>query len=271
MIPEFKNYLLVVKGYSENTATAYVKDCVHFVHWFRDTMTNAHWRQVERKNIDDYMLYMSQNGLSAATINRHISSLSALFKYQKREGLRDSNPCQYETRAKLMSKIPNTIDINDIEMAISNADESVAMAIRIFLSTGCRLQELLDMRVEDIDFTNRRIFICGKGRKERYVYFDTACYDALIEYCSGRIGLLFPSTTQRDMRFEVYNALKPYSSARQLSPHAIRHTFTTDMARRGMPTTSLMAILGHENIATTQKYVDFALCEAAAHYRKFTN
>ena len=269
MITEFATYLRVVKGYSDNTVEAYVKDLRHFVRWYRVHMPNAHWRQITRRDIDDYMMAMSSMSLSPATINRHLASLSGLFKFQKREGLRDDNPCQYETRAKLMKKIPNTIPVVDIEKAICHADEHVAMALRLFLSTGCRIQELLDMNISDIDFDNNRILVLGKGSKERYVYFDNDCRDALIEYTAGRIGRIFERWTQRDLRYEVYDALRPFSSARQLSPHAIRHTYTTELARHGCPTTSLKVLLGHESLQTTQRYVDFALCEAQADYFKF--
>lgn len=269
MIKEFKTYLMAIRNYSENTASAYAKDCQHFVRWYREYDENPHWRTVTRDVIDHYMIYMSQGGLEPSTMNRHISSLSAMFKYQMRQGLRDENPCKYESRAKLIKKQPNVLNEQELETAISEADERTALAMQMIYVTGVRLQELLDMKLEDVDYETMSIRVMGKGRKERTVYMTPKTMDMLIEYTGGVAGLIFANVSQREMRYNIWQALQGYARGRQLSPHAIRHTFATKMARKGMPTTTLAVLLGHEDVKTTQRYVNLAQNHVKEQYLQF--
>ena len=137
------------------------------------------------------------------------------------------------------------------------------------LSTGVRSCELLNMTDSDIDMQKQRILVVGKGRKERFVYFDKETARQLGIYLKWTRGKLFGHWSQRDLRKEVSDALRPWSQDRQLSPHAIRHTYATEQARRGMPTTTLAALLGHDNIKTTQRYVDVATSDVATQYFKY--
>ena len=269
MIQEFKTYLINVRGYSHNTADSYGKDLRHFVTWYKQYSPQPRWSYVNREDIDAYMIYMTNNQLQPATINRHLSSLSALFKYMKREGMTEVNPVQYESRHKLQKKVPNTVNITSIEDAIKHADETTALALRLLIATGIRAQELLDIEVNDIDFQQRRIMIHGKGAKERWVYYDEKTGEMLSEYAAGKRGRLMPYIDQRSLRYEVYNALRPYSHDRQLSPHAIRHTYATTMAKNGAPTTTIAALLGHERLETTQKYVNLGIASIQKQYNQY--
>lgn len=269
MIQEMQTYLTAIRGYSWNTAVAYGKDCVDFARWYREYKQNARWSTVTRDDIDAYMIHLSNNRLKGNTINRHIAALSMMFRYQQRQGLREDNPTKYESRKKFEQHMPQTISPQELKEAIENADALTATAMRTMLATGIRLQELLDMTVEDIDFAMLRIKVHGKGAKERYAYMDSTTAEMLSTWTKDKTWRVFPDVTPREMRWYVHDALEPYTRAQQKSPHAIRHTFATEMAKAGTPTTTLAVLMGHNSVKTTQTYVNMATNQVAEHYNKF--
>ena len=127
----------------------------------------------------------------------------------------------------------------------------------LLATTGIRIQELLDMTWEDIDFDTQAIRIHGKGRRERIVYTLPEHLETLAEvqrmyHQKGRIFTI----EQREARRMIFNALRPYCNAKQLSPHAIRHTFATHAATMGANVTTIGQTLGHKQLETAQKYID---------------
>lgn len=129
--------------------------------------------------------------------------------------------------------------------------------IGILATTGMRLQELLDLEWSSIDWETKAIKVEGKGRKQRITYTTTEVLEELrplYDYAHGK-GRIF-DTDQRNARYILWDALRNYSNAKQLSPHAIRHTLATNWAKNGANVTTIANLLGHSDISTTQKYID---------------
>lgn len=269
MITQFIQYLTAIRGYSGNTAIAYEKDLRTFAKYINSERTGKRWSTITREDVDQYIIYLSTNGKSAATINRHLSAISSLYNYMKREGLEVDNPCKYESRKKLAIRVVNTIPVADLEAAAQQGTPTQRVILHTLMATGIRAQELLDLMTTDIDVRNHSLRVRGKGMKERLVPTTTANVLELLQYSGKKIGRIFGNMTQRELRTEVWKALRNVSSAKQLSPHAIRHTFATEMTRAGMPTTTLAEILGHNSVDTTQKYVSQAQVNTAAAYNQF--
>lgn len=270
MINEFKTYLTCIKGYSENTAVAYAKDLRTFARYMRQQDSAKRWSTVTREDVDAYIIYLSNTGHKPATLCRHISSISSLYKYMQREGHDISNPAKYESRPKIGKTIPNTIPVADLRNALQHADGKVKVMLQLLSETGIRIQEMLDITVEDIDMMNGILKIQGKGHKERLVYISSETKNMLISQAKGKHQRIFEGISQLDCRNMIYDALKKYSNAPQLSPHAIRHTYATQMAKRGMTATTLQKALGHEHLETTQKYIDFAQVETERECRQLS-
>lgn len=271
MISEFQTYLVSIKGLSENTATSYGKDLHTFVAFIRENRTNARWSNITRDDLDDYIIYQSKRGLKATTTNRHLSAISSLYDYMKRQGYQVDNPTRYESRRKEAETIVNTIPLEDIKKAISNADGTIKIMLETLLHTGVRLQELLDIRKKDLNAAEKTILIHGKGNKERTVHTTAENMKHLSDYCQQSAAHLpiFKGWTQRGVRESIYEVLRPVSDARQLSPHAIRHTYATLMAQAGTNATTLMKMMGHNSLKTTQKYIDLAQQRTAEAYRNY--
>ena len=134
--------------------------------------------------------------------------------------------------------------------------------IGLLATTGIRLQEMLDLKWEDINFEENSLKIHGKGNKERKVYTTEEVLSEAKQakkYSIPTNKMFFIS--QRNARTIIWEALKPFSKAKQLSPHAIRHTYATELAKQGENVVTISKILGHSSIKTTQKYIDMSQLE----------
>lgn len=257
MIREYITYLKEIKGYSENTLIAYEKDLRAFASYMRQRDAMARWSNITMSDIDDYIIAARRNGKKPTTTNRELAAISGIYNYFMRQGLMKENPCKYESRSKIKEALPNTIPSNELAMAFIHADGWAAIMIGILATTGIRIQELLDLRWQDIDWNEETLRINGKGNKQRIVYCRHDVLEMLKPYKGKRqwVGKIF-GIDQREARAILYKALKPYCSVEHLSPHVIRHTLATEMAKNGANVTTIAKILGHRDIRTTQKYID---------------
>lgn len=265
MLTQFENYLRHIKGYSERTTSEYLKDLKGFAKWAKTYKEGARWSTLTRSDIDEYITMRAKEGIKPATTNRELSAISALYRYFIREGLMTSNPARFQSRRKQGEHLPNTIPSEDLRKAYAHSVGVVHVWIGLLSTTGIRISELLALRWEDIDFKACALEIHGKGNKDRIVY-TTAEYLDLMRQAYERNpteGRIF-RYNERDARHMIWEALKPYSRAKQLSPHAIRHTFATELARQGVNVATIATILGHNRIATTQKYIDMAQMDCRA-------
>lgn len=268
MIREFQNYLVAIKGYAQNTAVAYGKDLASFARWMNSQAEPKRWSMVTRDDIDKYMEYLVETDHKPATICRHLSSLQGIYNWFIRQQWMTENPVRYESRPKIGQRVINTIPTGDLMVAIKTTQGELGTILRLMTETGVRVQEVLDIRAEDIIIKQRTLIIHGKGNKERKVYMSERLTTELYMLAKKRYGRIFALWTQRDIRKAMYEVLKNISSARQLSPHAIRHTYATEMAKRGMVATTLQKLLGHDSIKTTQRYIDAAQIEVEQQARE---
>lgn len=265
MLTRFENYLRNIKGYSERTCSEYLKDLKGFARWAKANKEDARWSTLTRSDIDEYISMRAKEGIKPATTNRELASISALYRFFIREGLLKTNPARFQSRRKVGFHLPNTIPSEDLQAAYANSVGVVHVWIGLLSTTGIRISELLGLNWEDIDFKTCALEIRGKGNKERLVYTTPEYLDLMRQAyerhpAEGRIFRY----SEREARFMLWEALKPYSRAKQLSPHAIRHSFATSLARQGVNVATIATILGHNRIATTQKYIDLAQMDCKA-------
>lgn len=256
MIQEFQTYIMKNRGYSIHTAIAYGKDLQDFARWMSKNKLNPRWSTIEPADIENYVRNLHDLGKKPTTINRHIASIRKAYYYMKMRGIVDTNPARYIESNKIDKTIPNTIPTAELKNALDASAGTMKVMLTILCKTGVRIQEMLDIELQDIEAANGRIRIHGKGRKERYVYLKDGDMRTITEFAKGRPSRIFGDISQRDVRHAIFETLRTFSNARQLSPHAIRHTYATEMAKAGANVTTIAQILGHESIKTTQKYID---------------
>lgn len=261
MINAFLKDLLSIKGQSNHTAAAYGRDLRQFVAFIKQNYPSATWSTINKGMIEHYIMSLVSYGELATTTNRKLSAISAIYRYFIRQGHDIANPAQYVCRRKIADTIPNTIDPEQLRTAYENAIGTARVMLGLLITTGIRLGELLAIRWEDIDLGNCTIRIHGKGMRERMVAVPARQLEE-IGYAISRQDpkdTIF-HTSQFETRCMIYQALTPYCKAKQLSPHAIRHTFATEMAKAGESAPTIAMRLGHRNIKTTQHYIDNTQC-----------
>ena len=265
MLTRFENYLRNIKGYSERTCSEYLKDLKAFARWAKANKQDARWSTLTRSDIDDYISMRAKEGIKPTTTNRELAAISALYRFFIREGLLKTNPARFQSRRKVGFHLPNTSPSEDLQAAYKNSFGVVHVWIGLLSTTGIRISELLGLNWEDIDFKTCALEIRGKGNKERLVYTTPEYLDLMRQAYERNPteGCIF-RYSEREARFMLWEALKPYSRAKQLSPHAIRHTFATSLAKQGVNVATIATILGHKSIETTQKYIDMAQMDCRA-------
>ena len=265
MLTRFENYLRNIKGYSERTCSEYLKDLKAFARWAKANKQDARWSTLTRSDIDDYISMRAKEGIKPTTTNRELAAISALYRFFIREGLLKTNPARFQSRRKVGFHLPNTIPSEDLQAAYKNSVGVVHVWIGLLSTTGIRISELLGLNWEDIDFKTCSLEIKGKGNKERLVYTTPEYLDLMRQAYERHPaeGSIF-RYSEREARHMLWEALKPYSRAKQLSPHAIRHSFATSLAKQGVNVATIATILGHNRIATTQKYIDMAQMDCRA-------
>lgn len=262
MITEYIKHISSVRGYSPLTCLAYEKALRHFSAWANANLERPRWRSINRHILDQYIMDCVAAGAAPTTTNQRLSAISGLYNFMKEIGYRVENPCQYESRRKVAQTTPNIIPQKDLREAYGHSVGATRVMLGLLISSGIRIGELMSLEYHDIDTDQNTIRVHGKGAKDRVVHVPAHVLQeikSVKEHCSKN-GKLF-TMGEREARKMIYEALKPYSNAAQLSPHAIRHTFATNLAAQGVNVCTIGTILGHEHIETTQKYIDLAAAQ----------
>lgn len=222
--------------------------------------------KITADDIRGYISYLSEaRGLRETSLQTHISVLRAFFSWLLMEERIKKNPMLKIRSLKLDKKnARQALSVEELERLRDACKGYREKALVEFLvSTGCRLSEVAQLNVADLDFNNRSVTVTGKGNKERPVYFSIRARLMLQEYIKerkGGEGLFVSSKTP-------YLPLKPRAIQRiihglsvragldaRVHPHLLRHTFATHALNSGMDVTAIQQLLGHENISTTQIY-----------------
>ena len=174
---------------------------------------------------------------------------------------------------KLDKKLPSYLNYSELETLLSIPNQNTFLGVRnalileLLYSTGVRVSELVNIKISDIDFNNKKIIVLGKGNKERMVLFGSITYDLLIKYLSKRNSnceyLLVNKNglklTDRGVRYIIDQIVKESSLKLKVSPHTLRHTFATHLLNNGAELKSVQELLGHESIATTGIYTHVSI------------
>ena len=256
------------KGYQENTIISYQKDLNQFLIYSK----NINILNVDYEYIRKYLRFLHGKKYSKRSVSRHISSLKSFFKYLLKNGIIKTSPMVLITNPKLDKKLPNFVNYYDLEklLNVSNQDDILglrnALILEFLYSSGVRVSELVNIKLSDIDFSNNRILILGKGNKERFVMFGSVCKNLLNKYLNESRVLLNKNSeylflnkfgnkiSDRAIRMIIDDIVKKSGLKINISPHTLRHTFATHLLNEGADLKIVQELLGHENISTTGIY-----------------
>lgn len=271
MVKNLNNFYeyLTLKNYSNNTITSYKKDLSQFCSYCK----NKNIRDIDYKFIRSYLFFLYDKKYTSKSISRHISSLKSFFKYLVQNDIIKTNPMVLISNPKVEKKLPNYLNYKDLEIILSIPDKNDVLGLRnalileLLYSCGVRVSELVNIKLSDIDFSNNRILILGKGNKERIVLYGKVCSDLLNDYINNSRNMLLKQNndylllnkfgnkiTDRAIRMIIEDVIKKSSLKLKISPHTFRHTFATHLLNEGADLKIVQELLGHKNIATTGIY-----------------
>ena len=261
VIDDYLEFLKYQKNYSNYTIMSYENDITEFFNYINSEGLN--YKNIEYSDIRFYLMYLKEKEDNNSSIDRKLSALRGFYKYLVNEGIVHNNVFSLVNGPKKSKKLPRYFDYNELEEMFLIPDTNTALGQRDLLllemlyATGCRVGELVSIKVKDIDFNRRTILIIGKGNKERYLNYGEYCEDILKKYLKdGYLSLninksesLFLNKnggvlTERGVRFILDKIIKQTGINKNISPHMIRHSFATHLLNEG----------GHESIKATQIY-----------------
>ena len=263
-ISSFSEYLLYQKGLSQNTVDSYKSDLTKLSNYLQN-------QDLSKTNIDNFFIDMSEFNYSSSTKKRMHSSIKNFLKYINENEDYESIDIS-DIKLKSSKKLPEVLSITDIENMINfynhetYLDSRNRTVIDVLYSTGCRVSELCDINISDIDLDEKYLKLKGKGSKQRIVPIGSMLYKNLLQYLNVRETFLqnrgeplFLSKSKNKLdRTAVFRIIK--KTAKNISlktdvhPHTLRHSAATHMLEGGCDLRTVQEFLGHSSVSTTQIY-----------------
>jgi len=279
------------RNVSPHTIKAYTGDLDVFAAY----IGKRDWKTIDHIAIRGFLSHLFDKGLSKTSVARALAAVRSLYRWLAQEGVVEQNPAKLVSTPRLAKKLPRVPTIEEMNSMLDGKMPEAAsfperdrLLFELLYGCGIRNSELVGINLDDISLSNQAILIRGKGKKERYVPFGGSALQALSVYLPWRQQLLAtlrnaPKKTipakstpakfmpallvnQRGGRLttrSVGRIVKRIAVAKGLSPevhpHTLRHAFGTHMLEEGADLRAIQELLGHERLATTQRYTQLSV------------
>src|SRR5216683_1755394 len=278
------------RNVSPHTIKAYSGDLAKFCAY----SGSRKWREIDHVTIRGFLSHLYEKGLGKTSVARSLAAVRSLYRWLAQEGVVEQNPAALVSTPKLAKKLPRVPTMEEMNSVLNGAMPEIAsfperdrLMLELLYGCGIRNSELVGINLDDISLSNEAILIRGKGKKERYVPFGGSALAALSVYLPWRLQLLatldntLKSTPKKTMQAKgmpaylvnqrggrlttrsVGRIVKRIAVAKGLSPdvhpHTLRHAFGTHMLEEGADLRAIQELLGHERLATTQRYTQLSV------------
>jgi integrase/recombinase XerC len=262
---------------SIHTIRAYSVDLARFAVY----AGTRQWKQIDHIAIRGFLAELYEKGLSKTSVARSLAAVRSLYRWLAREGVVEQNPANLVATPKRSQKLPRVPTIEEMNSVLDGQMPEVAafperdrLMLELLYGCGIRNSELTGINLDDVRLSAEAILIRGKGKKERYVPFGESAKSALVGYLARRQetllnahkntqALLINHRGGRLTTRSVGRIIKKIAVAKGLSPdvhpHTLRHAFGTHMLEEGADLRSIQELLGHERLATTQRYTQLSM------------
>ena len=280
---KFIEYISSEKRFSEHTIKSYSSDISQFHNYLalEFDITNK-VEDISFQLIRGWIASLLESGTNARSVNRKISTLRTYFRFLLREGVLEENPILKLTPPKSKKRLPVFIEEDKIEELLNNIEfekgflgERNKLIIEMFYVTGIRLSELINIKIESIDFKNNLVKVLGKRNKERLIPLSLYMANRLKDFINNYHleNFLFSNLDGKKLYTKlVYRVVKKYigriSSVNKKSPHILRHTFATHMLNNGADINAIKELLGHANLSATQVYTHNTIQKLKSVYKQ---
>ena len=272
----FLSYLDAECGMAKNTIDAYRRDLDRFFTWNRDhAKVGVH--DIGVPTITAFLEFLQALNLAASSIGRNLVAIRMFFRYLMLEGIVAESTVDLVSSPKLWERLPKVLSpdmVDALLVAPLGSEDRYYRRDRALLAvmyaTGCRVSEVVGMRLQDIHLDENYCLCTGKGNKQRIVSLNPVAVDAISKYlelerpdlvtvAGSDPGYLFLTRSGRPLNREsVWSLVQRYASrvgcGAEVSPHTLRHSFATHLLAGGADIRALQEMLGHSSIRTTQVY-----------------
>jgi integrase/recombinase XerC len=262
---------------SPHTIKAYSGDLAEFSAY----AGSRGWKEIDHIAIRGLLSRLYEKGLSKTSVARALAGVRSLYRWLAQEGVVEQNPAKLVATPKLPKKLPRVPTIEEMNSVLDGQMPDAAafperdrLMLELLYGCGIRNSELTGINLDDIRLSAEAILIRGKGKKERYVPFGDSVKSALAAYLPARLtalgearkntpALLINRRGGRLTTRSVGRIIKQIAVAKGLSPdvhpHTLRHAFGTHMLEEGADLRAIQELLGHERLATTQRYTQLTM------------
>ena len=287
LIDQYCNNISFKKGLSKNTTLAYKSDLKIFLIWLEDRKKKI--SNIDRIEINNYLAYRLDNGTSLSTIQRIITCIKSFYSFLFENNIIENNPAQLIENPKKRRKLPTIITENEVMKLLESPDVKTSKGLRdkcileLLYSSGLRISELLNIKINEISKEKNFLKIKGKGNKERLVPIGSSAMNLLIVYLdtyrlnikiSNNIDILFVNENGSIIsRQACWEMIQKYASIslinKKISPHNLRHAFATHLLNNGADLRTVQMLLGHASLSTTQIYTHIAKERLVKFHQKY--
>ena len=274
LIDAFIDALWVENGLSQNTLSAYASD----LRIFNKSLAKKNLHQASNSDITLFLSQRYEQGISARSSARILSSLRRFYSYLLRENQISTDPTALIDTPHIGRPLPVSLSEHDVELLLNAPEPTSVLGARdkamleMLYATGLRVSELVSLSTHQINLRQGVLRITGKGNKERLTPIGEQAMDCLENYMQhSRIALLserpcntiFVTNRAAGMtRQAFWHIIKRHAKkagiSKELSPHTLRHAFATHLLNHGADLRVVQLLLGHSDLSTTQIYTHIA-------------
>lgn len=276
---DYRHFLRFEKRCSVHTLVAYNADLEQCSAYLNKTYPDTLLPAITHIQLRDWIAHLKEDGQTAKSINRKISSISGYYKFLMRNGFAERNPVTLLHAQRLPERLPTFLKETETEHLLEEVsfgtDFSACtdrLMLELFYTSGMRRSELINLKESDIEWSLHQLRVMGKGNKERLLPVSEAMLDNLRAYIEAKHSehisadtLLVLPTGKKLYEKYVYRTVKRYLSMvttlKKKSPHILRHTFATHLLNNGASIQAIKELLGHSSIAATQVYTHLNIDE----------
>lgn len=273
LLHRYEQYLLLEQGLSANTREAYGRDLRRFLDYIDSRGVDA--LDVELPLLEDYVQHLHKAGIAPRSMARMISGVRSFYRYLQIDGYLGQDPTELLETPRLPKHLPEVLTLDEVERILDAIDLSTVEGqrdrclIELLYSCGLRVSEVCALRLSDLFFDEGFVRVIGKGDKQRVVPISPRAVHEIHNWLDARADIavkpededvLFVSARRglRLSRVTVFHNIKLHVAAagieKSVSPHTFRHTFATHLLEGGASLPAIQAMLGHEDIGTTEIY-----------------
>jgi len=274
-IEQFKHFLKLEKGLSDNSVEAYERDLRKLQDHFSSGGTVVGPGEVDAAGLSDFISSMAGSGLHPRSQARMISAVKGFYRFLFMEERITHEPAISLESPKIGRKLPDVLTVKEIDTLFEKIDLSKPEGHRnrtmleVLYSCGLRVSELIQLKISDLYLDEGFIRVIGKGDKERLVPVGKTAIAEIDRYMPDRNSMLNIDKGSQDILFlnrrgkpltrvMIYTIIRKLSEKagikKKISPHTFRHSFATHMVNGGADLRAVQEMLGHESIVTTEIY-----------------